>query len=362
MIEGKLTRGNIRLGTQSWPATALGAREFLRTQGRRAAWQGEIGEIWLAWCHGDEPGMTIQTSGTTGAPKTVLHSREAVVASARDTIQHWGLKPGASAVLALPTSFVAGRMMLIRSIEGAWDLEVVQPTAHPGWSGRVDFAALTPHQAKGWLNEGTGSCTHLLLGGGPVNEAILEGLLQSSRVQHVWEGYGLSETLTHVATRELRSRDDLNSPFVPLPGITIGRNELGCAVIDAPSREVHNLVTNDCIEELAGGGFVWMGRADDVVNTGGVLVHPAEIERTFEQLMPNWVADWVAFGRSHTTLGDALVLRVHGTAPDGVDVDVMLAQWRTELKSILGPVKAPRFVEWAEVPRTERGKIERSLL
>ena len=186
-------------------------------------------------------------------------------------------------------------------------------------------------------------------------------LLDSKRVEDVWESYGLSETLTHVAARKLQAIDDLQSPFQPLPGVTIETNEEGCAVIHAPSRNV-TLETRDCIEELPTGGFLWLGRADDIINSGGVLVHPAEVERAFETFMPAWVSDWAAFGRADDTLGEAVVLRLAGTAPEGVDGEGVLDEWREKLKALLGSAKTPRTLEWGELPRTERGKLQRRLL
>ena len=355
-------KGTVRLGTQTWPATAIGAAEFRRTQAKREAWLSDVAEVWALWCKDDEPGMIVQTSGTTGTPKTFEHPRSAVLASVQDTLQHWNLEPGTQAVLALPTSFVAGQAMVIRAIEGAWELELVAPSSRPAWQGRVDFVALTPHQAQGWLEHGTGSTRTLLLGGGPVSAPLLEGLLGSKRVEEVWESYGLSEALTHVATRRLASSDDLKAPFHPLPSVTVGTNEEGCAVIDAPSRNVHHLQTRDCIEELPEGGFLWLGRADDVINTGGVLVHPSEVERALETFMPAWVSDWAAFGRPDETLGQAVVLRLAGTPPDDVERASLLNEWREALKPLLGPVKTPRVLEWGDLPRTERGKLNRRLL
>ena len=361
MSASKSPRGTFRWGQQVWPATAIGAAEFRRTQAKRAAWLAEVAEVWLRWCRGDEPGMVVQTSGTTGTPKQVEHSRAAVLASVDDTLKHWNLGAGTRALLALPTSFVAGQAMIVRGVVGAWDLELIEPSSTPSWRGAKDFVALTPHQAQGWVNEGSGTTAKLLLGGGPVSQTLLVALLASGRVEEVWESYGLSEALTHVATRKLAAVTDLQSPFHPLPSVTIGTNEAGCAVIHAPSRDV-SLETRDCIEELPEGGFLWLGRADNVINSGGVLVHPGEVERAFETFMPAWVSDWAAFGRADDTLGQAVVLRLAGTAPEGMDAEGILDEWREKLKAVLGSAKTPRTLEWGELPRTERGKLQRRLL
>ena len=361
MIDRKAIRGTFKWGQQVWPATAIGAAEFRRTQAKRAKWLAEVAEVWLRWCRKDEPGMVVQTSGTTGTPKRMEHSRAAVLASVEDTLKHWDLGAGTRALLALPTSFVAGQAMIVRSLVGAWELEIIEPSSAPSWNGEKDFVALTPHQARGWIAQGSGTTVKLLLGGGPVSKSLLGMLLDSKRVEDVWESYGLSETLTHVAARKLQTIDDLQSPFQPLPGVTIETNEEGCAVIHAPSRNV-TLETRDCIEELPTGGFLWLGRADDIINSGGVLVHPAEVERAFETFMPAWVSDWAAFGKADDTLGEAVVLRLTGTVPEDVDAKMILEEWREMLKAMLGPAKTPRTLEWGELPRTDRGKLQRRLL
>ena len=264
--------------------------------------------------------------------------------------------------MVLPATFVAGQAMLIRALEGAWDLTLIQPSSQPIWDGAMDFVAMTPHQADGWLERGSGSTQTLLLGGGPVSRTLLDKLLKSNRAAFVWESYGLSETITHVATRPLKDLDGLDGAFVPLPSATIGVNGDGCAVVHAPSRGIHHLPTNDCIEELPEGGFRWLGRADDVINSGGVLVHPQSVERAFESIMPAWVSDWAAFGKADDALGEAVVLRVDGQVPEGTHPETWSSDWRVALKGILGPAKTPRRIEWGSLPRTERGKLNRRWL
>lgn len=358
----KSPKGVVRLGTQAWPATTIGAAEFRRTQAKKGEWLQHLSQAWLSWCQRKEPGMVVQTSGSTGEPKTIKHSRSAVLASVRDTLKHWELHAGTKAVLALPTSFVAGQAMLIRALEGAWDLELVEPSSSPSWNEPKDFVALTPHQAHGWLQNGCGKTKTLLLGGGPISASLVAEALRSGRVEELWESYGMSESITHVASRKIQSVRDLQNPFTPFSTATIGINQHGCAVIDAPSREVHALETNDCIEMHPEGGFVWLGRADDVVNSGGVLVHPRSVERAFEAFMPNWVSDCAAFGRKDSTLGEAMVLRIDGMPPSDVDKESILNEWRAQLKARVGSARAPRTLEWGPIPRTERGKLHRQAL
>ena len=356
-----MTSGRIEWNRQSWPATSMGAKEFGRTQGRRAAWLGDVAEVWRRWCAGEEPGLAVTTSGTTGTPKRVQHSRNATAFSVAQTAEALDLRQGCHAVLALPTTFVAGQAMLVRALVGQWRLTLVEPNATPSWAGPCDFTAMTPHQTQGWLEHGTGSATTLLLGGGPVSPALLRALLASPRVSFVWEGFGMSETLTHVALRRLDDVRDLAAPFVPLPGTCVTADAHGCARIDAPGREVHGLSTSDLVEMKDDGSFVWLGRRDDVVNSGGVLVHPMEVEQAFHNMCPDWVQDFVVYGRPDDTLGFEVVLRVQSDAPID-DLEGAFLAWRRQLKDLLGTAKTPRSVELGAVPRSNRGKVLRRAL
>ena len=220
---------------------------------------------------------------------------------------------------------------------------------------------MTPHQTQGWLEHGTGSATTLLLGGGPVSPALLRALLASPRVSFVWEGFGMSETLTHVALRRLDEVRDLAAPFVPLPDTCVTADAHGCARIDAPGREVHGLSTSDLVEMKDDGSFVWLGRRDDVVNSGGVLVHPMEVEQAFHNMCPDWVQDFVVYGRPDDTLGFEVVLRVQSDASID-DLEGAFLAWRRQLKDLLGTAKTPRSVELGAVPRSDRGKVLRRAL
>ena len=206
--------------------------------------------------------------------------------------------------------------MLIRALVGGWDLTLTPPSSEPTWQGQFDFVALTPHQAQGWIDRGQGSAGILLLGGGPVALPLLRALLANPRVGEIWEGYGSSETLTHVALRHLREEADLNAPFLSLPSVSMKLNDVGCMVVHDPSREVHAHATQDCFEAHPDGGWLWLGRNDDVINTGGVLVHPSTIEQAFGAICEPWVTDWVGLweARRHPWSGIG-VARARGPSP-----------------------------------------------
>ena len=132
--------------------------------------------------------------------------------------------------------------------------------------------ALTPHQAQGC--EPRGRHDGLLLGGGPVSKTLLGALLDSGRVAEVWESYGLSEALTHVATRKLAAISDskplhLQRDHWDQPS--------GCAVIHAPSRAVTPepaIASKNCRK-----AFPVVGPCRRRDQFGRRVVDPGEVER-----------------------------------------------------------------------------------
>src|SRR5215813_3213555 len=91
------------------------------------------------WLSGQET-FTIQTSGSTGQPKTILLMRAQMVTSARWTSQALGLAPGDRALVCLSVTYIAGMMMLVRGFELGLQLTVIEPVSRP-----LALFALTEH-------------------------------------------------------------------------------------------------------------------------------------------------------------------------------------------------------------------------
>lgn len=139
------------------------------------------------WLSGQET-FALQTSGSTGAPKTLQLTRAQMVTSARWTGQALGLQPGDRALVCLSTTYIAGMMMLVRGFELGLHLTVIDPISHPlaafAPPAYFDFTAMVPLQLQATL-QGTAYERHLLdtmkgvlIGGAPVSLA-LEAQLQT---------------------------------------------------------------------------------------------------------------------------------------------------------------------------------------
>lgn len=246
-------------------------------------------EEFLSLWHGKSPVMEVCTSGSTGTPKPILVDKERMRASARMTCRFLGLHHGDTALLCMPLEYIAGRMMVVRSLEWGLRLLEVEPSGHPlseenlrsiGMPKRIDFAAMVPLQVWNTLqvtSEREALCRVgcLIIGGGAIS-APLEEALRELPVS-VWSTYGMTETLSHVALRRIPERG-----YLPLPGVSLAQDVDGCLVIEAPALCAKPLVTNDIVRFIGGGRFEVVGRRDNTICSGGIKIQPEEVEAWLE--------------------------------------------------------------------------------
>jgi O-succinylbenzoic acid--CoA ligase len=277
-----------------------------------------------------------------------------------------------SVLLCLPAKFISGRMMVVRALAGGLNLVPVPVTGRPlqYLSGPVDFAAMTPLQMMNELSAEP-SYLHLLrtviLGGSAVSNELARKL--KNRPFRVWETYGMTETLSHIALKPVSGNDatpdypvqvppinrdklyDLNNNFfMPLKNVRVFTDERNCLVVDAVGITTQPVVTNDIAEINENGTFRIKGRIDNIINTGGIKVLPEEIEQRLAGLIPE---PFYISSRPHPSLGNEVVLVVP-RKPDNVEA---LLQ---HLKTILPPYQAPKDVVVKQPFRmTESGKIKR---
>ena len=64
-------KGTVRFGQHTWPATAMGAAEFRRTQGKKGEWLNDIAQVWMSWCKQTEPGMRSTPRAQRESPKSL---------------------------------------------------------------------------------------------------------------------------------------------------------------------------------------------------------------------------------------------------------------------------------------------------
>lgn len=267
------------------------------------------------WLSGEEM-FTTQTSGSTGEPKLITFTREQMTASARLTAQALSLKPSYQALVCIDTRYIGGKMMLARSFVTGMKILAVDPCACPLQKIPVDtcvnFAAFVPYQVQSML---VSKHPHFLnnpdvaiIGGAPLDKQTI-GQLQGLLCR-CYATYGMTETLSHIALCTLNGplRDE---QFHTLPGISLDKDERGCLVAEVPFLE-EKVITNDLVELTGPDTFQWLGRWDNVINSGGVKVIPEKVEATLEKIFSEAgiTSRFFIHGIPDKTFGNKVVLVV----------------------------------------------------
>lgn len=266
-------------------------------------YQKHIGLFILDWLDGNHY-VPMQTSGTTGTPKIIKVSKQAMVESALATGAHFDLPAHTRALHCLPAQFVAGKMMLVRAFLLGWHIDVTAPSSAPlaHCKGNYDFSAMVPLQAEASLHE-LHRVKKTILGGAKVGSGLIQQL-QELPVE-VYETYGMTETVTHIAAKKAG-----NAVFETLPGVSVETDARGCLVINAPRVSAETVVTNDVAEVLDSGHFIWQGRYDNVINSGGIKLYPEQIEEKLAAVITG--RRFFIAALPDTVLGEKLALVIEG--------------------------------------------------
>lgn len=267
----------------------------------------QVGLFVKEWLKDDRL-IELKTSGSTGEPKSILVEKTQMLSSAAMTAGYFGFQKGQTALLCLPVHYIAGKMMVVRAMLSDLNLLCVPPSGTPLDSLNpetiIDFAPLLPMQLNGAAS--SHAIRKILLGGAPV-EPLLERQLQSFAAE-IFHGYGMTETLSHVALRHVNGpqRSDV---YEGLHGIEFETDERDCLIINAPFLN-EPVFTNDVVELQSPTHFTWKGRADFVVNSGGVKLFPEEIERKIAEYIPY---RFFVAGLPDERFGEKLCLFLEGT-------------------------------------------------
>src|SRR5690625_4886831 len=207
----------------------------------------DIGLFLEAWFD-DNSLIEVQTSGSTGAPKKMWVKKQYMINSAKATQDFFKLPAKTTALLCLPATYIAGKLMIVRALTLGWEIDSVKPQANPlaVHQKNYDFIAVTPYQLESSLKK-----LHLvkkvMVGGGMISAALLE------KVQNIptkiYETYAMTETLTHIAARRINYSQQIDlPPFMLLKDVVISTDDRDCLVIKAPKVSDEIIVTNDIVE------------------------------------------------------------------------------------------------------------------
>ncbi len=238
-------------------------------------------ELAQQWLNGNTE-FTFFTSGSTGIPKPIVLKRTQLEASGKATIQTLALQPSEHILLCMNTQFIGGAMLLIRGLILGATITLQQPGSNPlqdiGQHHPYTFASFTPLQLYPLLQNKfdeqnvLNQFKHVLIGGAPIS-IELENTLVNLSVK-CYQTYGMTETVSHIALRQIGK----DKAYTLLNGIHYQTDARGCIAIQGAVTQNQWIQTNDVVEIVDHNHFHLLGRADDIINSGGIKVWPQKVE------------------------------------------------------------------------------------
>ncbi|MGB8705684.1 MAG: AMP-binding protein [Gillisia sp.] len=316
--------------------------------------EGAIGDFLLDWIKPSEF-ITVKTSGSTGTPKKFRIRKEFMVNSAKATGSFFELPEKSTALLCLPVDYIAGKMMLVRAMVLGWELDSIPPSSNPldQVFKTYDFCAMTPFQLDNSIAR-LHLIKKLIVGGGAV-APNLQLMVQGLKTK-VYETFGMTETVSHIAAKRLNAKKKKKKeiPFKLLPNIQISTDDRGCLIVKAPKVAEGTVVTNDMVEILTYKKFLWKGRYDNVINSGGIKLFPEEIERKLNEIIDR---RFFITSLPDDALGQKLVLFVETDFSE--DYLQQLKKQIEELDSLTRYEKPRKIYLIEKFEETPNGKIHR---
>ena len=339
-----LVHASFRLNGKAYERNALDLAAQQWTVSSDEEQQG-LGHFLVDWLSDDEH-ITLHTSGSTGKPKEIQMPKTAMYASAVRTAAFFNLSEGDSALLCLPIRYIAGKMMLVRALVLGLHLDIIPPKTKLHIEKNYTFAALIPLQANASFDV-LGRFKTVLIGGAPIPTDLRKRI--SKKHKHCIETYGMTETLTHVATRVV---SDVAIPFRAMPGIGIATDENDCLVLEVPYVPLSPIVTQDVVRREGDDTFSLLGRRDWVINSGGMKIFPEALE---EVLTPFIKFPFFFTALPDANLGEKLVLLAEAPTTEKAAIMAIAKQY-------LGANKhhVPKQVSCLDAfVRTQSGKLNR---
>ncbi len=314
-------------------------------------WQKSIYHFIHHWLS-DSPTLQVRTSGTTGTPKTIVVSKHQMIQSALMTSDYFHLKAGQNALLCLSADYIAGKMMIVRALVLGLNLIIVEPRSMPLSklnNEMIHFAAMVPLQLHQILLESSlNQIQTLIVGGGAVSQQ-LRAAVKNIQTK-VYATYGMTETLSHIAIMPLNGSQ---TSYQTLKGIEITQDERECLVIRAPHCE-KELVTNDRVIIHSKNKFQLLGRVDNIINTGGIKIHPEEVEQKLDY--SNLARRFFISSRPDKKLENKIILLIEGSELTASEKDKLNHHIKNNLSKFERPKEIYFIKKFIETPT---GKIQR---
>jgi O-succinylbenzoic acid--CoA ligase len=318
-------------------------------------------DFMISWLHGKQE-FILHTSGSTGTPKDILIKRNQLSSSAFMTGAALNLQGGTRALVCLNVAYIAGIMMLVRGMELGWELSITEPSSNPLLDfeeADFDFVAMVPLQLSTCLfNEMTknrvNNLSKILLGGAPVGIQLQKQI--DKLTIPVFQSYGMTETVSHVALKKLNG-PVFENDYKVLPGITFGLDERGCLFLSGAVTNGEKIQTNDLAEITSENTFTWLGRIDNVINSGGVKIVLDMVDEVVAAVLydSGYENNFFSWFEKDEKLGQKLILIIQ-KAEKNITCEILLDEIRKRVSTYEIP-KHVYFVE--EFVKTPTDKIDK---
>ncbi|NRA11253.1 MAG: O-succinylbenzoic acid--CoA ligase, partial [Crocinitomicaceae bacterium] len=228
------------------------------------------------------------------------------------------------------------------------DLTVTDISGNPlkGINQGFDFTAMVPLQLENSMNSERSTLQKIktiIVGGGTISEALNNKIVELSC--EVYHTFGMTETISHIAMRNLSKKE---KEYSALPNVHFRVNN-DCLVIQAQDLGVNDLKTTDIVELTSSTSFTWKGRQDFVINSGGIKIHPEEVEQL---LFKTISSPFFVFGLEDSKLGNKVVLCIE--SKETIELTKSIFTYS------LDPYQIPKEIYFFETfNRTESNKINK---
>ena len=299
--------------------------------------------------HNENEYIIANTSGSTGTPKKIKLLKSDMNASAKATCVFFNINSTSTLVSPLSANYIAGKMMIVRAIISGACLWIEEPSNKPlnRDYGIIDLLPIVPSQIE-WLLTNcryTQNVKNLLIGGGAVPHKSEINLIKKG--VNAFVSYGMTETCSHIALRNIST-----SIYETLPSITVENDNKKRLIINTPQFSFDKVSTNDIVEIIDERHFRWIGRYDNVINSGGIKCYPEDIEQKLSQYID---LPFYIIGEPDEKWGEKIVLYI--------ETETINRQSLMEkITKVLDKYHLPKEIKCIEkFNRTESGKIKRDI-
>ncbi len=294
--------------------------------------------------------MIAHTSGSTGAPKEIRLLKSDMIASAKATNDFFDVRSGDNLVCPLSLNYIAAKMMAVRAIVADANLILIRPSNDLNINCNAKILAIVPSQVDSLIAQPQLKTLieNVIIGGAPLVDEKRQELITLG--YNAFETYGMTETCSHVALRHITE-----DSFSAVENITFDVDNRDCLIVNVPHMSIKRVVTNDVVKLYDNKTFTWLGRYDNVINSGGIKIHPEVLEKQITEIIGSTYAFYIA-GAPHPKWGQQVILIIEANQDTANQI-------MSELAIHLDHKYLPKkVIAVRKIQRTSNGKIIRQIL